>query len=89
MIIYSIIMQNQDIYRLPGQEIEKSIIYEIPRNHNTAYNPEGPVAQRKYKVREELGKPGGSGEEFLCLNCHQYVRASEVDVHSLDHLKLI
>jgi hypothetical protein len=28
-----------------------------------------------------------SGEEFLCLNCNQYVRKPEVDEHSMRHLK--
>lgn len=50
-------MQKDDIYRLPNQEIEKSIIYEIPRLHQPSLTrvPESNLAsfnQKKYKLRE-------------------------------------
>ena len=57
-------MQNQDIYRLPNQEIEKSIIYEIPRSHQTTFNryveSSSNPNERKYRMREEVQKPKGA-----------------------------
>lgn len=57
-------MQSQDIYRLPNQEIEKSIIYEIPRSQQTTFNryqePSANPNERKYRMREEVQKPKGS-----------------------------
>lgn len=56
-------MQSQDIYRLPNQEIEKSIIYEIPRSQQTTFNryvePGSNPNERKYRMREEVQKPRG------------------------------
>lgn len=56
-------MQNGDIYRLPNQEIEKSIIYEIPRSQKTTFNrfnePLSNPNDRKYRIREDIQKPKG------------------------------
>lgn len=30
--------------------------------------------------------PRDRNDEFLCLNCHKYIRSREVDGHSLEHL---
>jgi len=45
---------SQDIYRMPGQEIEKSIIYEVPRGQNTQlsrFNEHVPT-NKKYRAQE-------------------------------------
>lgn len=39
-----------------------------------------------YKVKEDIELPKDRNDEFLCLNCHRYVRSKEVDLHSLQHL---
>jgi hypothetical protein len=59
-------MEKQDIYRLPNQEIEKSIIYEIPRSQKTTFNryvePVSNANQKKYRMREEIQRPSGTHE---------------------------
>lgn len=45
---------SQDIYRMPGQEIEKSIIYEVPRglnNEQSRFNTQVPN-NKKYRAQE-------------------------------------
>ena len=45
-------MSNQNIYKLPNQEVEKSIIYEIPRGPTSTFGKYiEPQNQIKYKVR--------------------------------------
>jgi hypothetical protein len=85
---------SRSLYKLPNQEIEKSIIYEIPREGGggggggSGYRRYEPSSYNKirYKVKEDMKEPKDRNGEFLCLNCHKYVHANEVDLHSIEHL---
>ena len=53
---------NQNLYKLPNQEIEKSIIYEIPRgqgNERSSYGGYNASSYNKirYKVKEDIEEP--------------------------------
>ena len=50
---------NNNLYKLPNQEIEKSIIYEIPRQQSSNFSRFEPSGANRitYKVKEDIQQP--------------------------------
>ena len=72
-------------FRLANQEVEKSIVYELP--HDRAPKQHSTVG-KKYAMKQEI-KLEDTSNRFLCLNCNSYIRKEEVDEHSLSHVRLV
>lgn len=80
-------MSNESPFKLDNQEVEKSIVYELPSpgvNQSASYNSFG---AKKYTLKQEVQTE--SEGRILCLNCNNFIRAAEIDDHCLGHIKLI